>query len=470
MDLPSRFAVVILAFAPVFRQQRTWRHAERLLIGAILAPGKRTVTGLLRIVGLSRARRFVNYHRVLGRAVWDARAASHLLLELLIAAFVPVGPVVLGIDDTIERRRGQRISAEGIYRDPVRSSKGPFVKASGLRWLSLTLLAPVPWAGRVWALPFLTALAPSERCCRERGRRHKKLTDWARRMGLQARRWLPGREVVLLGDSSFAALDLLAALARRQGLACTTRLRLDAASYGPAPPRRPGTVGRPRTKGARLPNLSAVLADAGTRWVRVVVPGWYGEGERTVEVCSATAAWRHAGLPVVPIRWVLLRDPHSAPVRPAGAAVHRSGARPAADRALVRPALAGGGHLPGGPGSSRPRDTAAVVGSGDRPYHAVPARAVLDRDPARRAPGPPCTRGRVDGCLVPQAAPDVHRHPRRRPTAVLVRAGFAAIVALARPDETPARGPDRYGPRPLPRRLMAKVQLRAPCLVERSAG
>jgi hypothetical protein len=301
--------VVILAFAPVFRQQRTWRHAERLLIGAILAPGKRTVTGLLRIVGLSRARRFVNYHRVLSRAVWDARAASHLLLELLIAAFVPVGPAVLGIDDTIERRRGQRISAKGIYRDPVRSSKGHFVKASGLRWLSLTLLAPVPWAGRVWALPFLTALAPSERCCRERGRRHKKLTDWARQMGLQARRWLPGREVVLLGDSSFAALDLLAALARRQGLVCTTRLRLDAALYEPAPPRRPGTVGRPRTKGARLPNLSAILADAGTRWVRVVVPGWYGEGERTVEVCSAAAVWRHAGLPVVPIRWVLLRDP-----------------------------------------------------------------------------------------------------------------------------------------------------------------
>ena len=308
MDLPARFATVIPTFAPVFLQQRTWRHAERLLIGAILAPGKRTVTSLLRIVGLNRERRFVNYHRVLSRAAWNARAASRLLLELLIAAFVPVGPVVLGIDDTIERRRGQRISAKGIYRDPVRSSKGHFVKASGLRWLSLMLLAPIPWAGRVWALPFLTALAPSERYCRERGRQHKKLTDWARQMGLQARRWLPGREVVLLGDSSFAALDLLAALAHH-GLVCVARLRLDAALYEPAPPRQPGTVGRPRTKGARLPNLADLLAAGDTRWVRVTVPGWYGEGERTVEVCSATAVWCHAGLPVVPIRWVLLRDP-----------------------------------------------------------------------------------------------------------------------------------------------------------------
>src|SRR4051794_22610220 len=308
MHLPARFAAVILTFIPVFRQQRTWRHAELLLIAAILAPGRRTIASLLRIAGLSRERRFTTYPRVLNRVSWEARTAARLLLSLLVAAFAPAGPVVLGIDDTIERRRGRRISAKGIYRDPVRSSRGHFVKASGLRWLSLMLLAPIPWAGRVWALPFLAALAPSERYCRERGRRHKKLTTWARQMALQAHRWLPGREVVLLGDSSFAALDLLAGLARR-GLVCVTRLRLDAALYEPAPPRRPGTVGRPRTKGARLPNLSAVLADAGTRWAEVTVPGWYGGGDRTVEVCSATAVWRHAGLPVVPIRWVLLRDP-----------------------------------------------------------------------------------------------------------------------------------------------------------------
>ena len=185
--LPSRFAAVILAFAPLFFQ-RSWWHAEVLLIGAILALGKRTVTSLLRIMGLAHERRFVNYHCVLNRAEWSARAASRVLLGLLLDVFVPTGPVVLGIDDTIERRRGKCIAAKGIYRDPVRSSHGHFVKASGLRWLSLMLLAPIPWAGRVWALPFLTALAPSERHCQERGRQHKKLTDWARQLVLQARR------------------------------------------------------------------------------------------------------------------------------------------------------------------------------------------------------------------------------------------------------------------------------------------
>ena len=256
MHLPARFAAVILAFTPVFLQQRTWRRAELLLIGAILAPGKRTVTSLLRIVGLSRERRFTNYHRILNRAVWPPRVAARLLLGLLVDAFAPNGPVLLGIDDTIERRRGKRIAAN----------------------------------------------------CREHGRRHKKLTDRARQMALQARRWLPGREIVLLGDSSFAALELLVTLARH-GLIGITRLRLDAALYKPAPPRRPGTVGRPRTKGARLPNLSEVLVNEATCWRRVVVPAWYGERDRVVEISSATAVWRHAGLPVLPIRWVLLRDP-----------------------------------------------------------------------------------------------------------------------------------------------------------------
>jgi hypothetical protein len=307
LTLPARFAAAILCFAPLFFQ-RSWRHAEVLLVGAILVPSRRTVSSILRVAGLSRERRFVNYHRVLNRAAWSGRAAAKVLLGLLLDTFVPAGPVLLGLDDTIERRRGKRISAKGIYRDPVRSSHGHFVKASGLRWLSLMLLVPISWAERVWALPFLTVLAPSERYCRERGLRHKKLTDWGRQLVLQARRWMPERQLVLVTDSGFSALEFLAALLRQE-ITCVTRLRLDAALYRPAPPRHPGTIGRPRTKGERLPTLAAVLTNETTRWQRLTVPGWYGEGDRVVEICSDTAVWCHAGLPVVPIRWVLLRDP-----------------------------------------------------------------------------------------------------------------------------------------------------------------
>ena len=244
LQLPSRFATVILTFAPLFCQ-RSWRHAEVLLLGAILAPGTRTVTRLLRITGLAQERHCVNYHRVLNRAEWSPRAGGDIRLRLLLAAVVPHGPVVLGLDATIERRCGARIAAKGIDRDPVRSSHGHFVKASGLRWLSLMLLAPIPWAGRVWALPFLTALAPSERYHQTRGRRHKKLTNWGRQLGWQARRWLPGRAMVLVTDSSFAVIEFLAALGR-YNITCVTRLRLDAALYAPAPPRHQGTAAQDR--------------------------------------------------------------------------------------------------------------------------------------------------------------------------------------------------------------------------------
>jgi hypothetical protein len=306
-SLTILFTSLLRTFAPLF-SDRVWRHAQVLLVGAILAPGQRTVTSCLRILGLSRERRFVNYHRVLSRARWRGREASRLLLGLLVTRFAPAGPIILGIDDTIERRRGKRIQAKGIYRDPVRSSHSHFVKASGLRWVSLMLLAPVPWAARTWALPFLTCLAPSERYAQKHRKRHKPVLVWARQMIFQTQRWFPNRELVVVGDSAFSALHWLHALVR-QRILVITRLRLDAALYEPAPFRPPGTNGRPRKKGKRLSTLRQVLANKTTRWQRLTVPGWYGESERVIEVCSRTAVWYHTGLPPVPIRWVLIRDP-----------------------------------------------------------------------------------------------------------------------------------------------------------------
>ncbi len=309
LTLPTEYITILEAFACVF-SKRIWLHAQVLLMGAILAPGQRTVTAILRIMGLSAEKHFQNYHRVLNRAVWSSREASRLLLGLLVAAFAAWGPVVMGLDDTIERRRGAKIKAKGIYRDPVRSSHSHFVKASGLRWLSLMLLAPIPWAKRVWALPFLTVLAPSERYYQERKRAHKKLTDWARQVLLQVRRWLPGRKLVVVMDASFAAIDFLWQVAKLANpITLIARFRLDAALYAPAPQRKPGQTGRPRKKGKRLPTLEQALKDNQTRWKKVVIPDWYGKGRREVEIASNTAVWFHNGMPPLPIRWVLIRDP-----------------------------------------------------------------------------------------------------------------------------------------------------------------
>lgn len=307
--LPSAFAPLILSFASLF-VQRTWRHVQVLLIGAILAPCRRTVCSALRAMGLSGERHFQNYHRVLNRAKWNSRQASRILFRLLITAFASGGPVVLGVDDTIERRRGAKIKAKGIYRDPVRSSHSHFVRASGLRWISLMLLVPIPWAGRIWALPFLTALAPSQRYCEKHRRRHKTLIVWARQLLLQARRWLPQRQLVMVGDGAFAVLELLARLVRGSAsFICVTRLRLDAALYQPAPKRKPGASGRPRLKGRRLPSLKQVLANPRTCWQRLRVSNWYGQGPRVVQIASGTAVWYRGGSPPLAIRWLLLRDP-----------------------------------------------------------------------------------------------------------------------------------------------------------------
>jgi hypothetical protein len=310
LTLPAEYITILASFASVF-SKRVWKKAQILLLGAILAPGQRTVTAALRIMGLSKEKHFTNYHRVLNRAVWSSRELSRRLLAKLVTTFVGTGPVVLGMDDTIERRRGAKIKAKGIYRDPVRSSHSHFVKASGLRWLSVMLLAPIPWAQRVWALPFLTVLAPSERYYEEHVRGHKKLTDWGRQALLQVRRWLPGRKLVVVMDASFAAIDFLSQVAHfAQSISLIARFRLDAALYAPPPQRTSKTMGRPRKKGKRLPTLEKVLENSRTHWQKVVVLDWYGQGKRQVEITSATAVWFHSGMQPLPIRWVLIRDPN----------------------------------------------------------------------------------------------------------------------------------------------------------------
>ena len=300
--LPPALATVMVAFQPLF-DHRVYTRAVVLVVGALLAVRSRTVTAALRVTGCD-AEGFSAYHRVLSRARWSCLAAARILLGLVVERFVPEGPVVVGLDDTIERRWGAKISARGIYRDPVRSSLGFFVKVSGLRWLSLSVLAPVALAGRVWALPVLTVLCPSARFYDRLGRTPLKLAERARQAVLLLARWLPERRVVVVADSGFSVVALLAAV--RERVTVVTRLRLDAALYGPVPPRT-GKPGRPRKRGARRPPLTAQMAAAA--WTPLVVSRWYGQRERTVEIATGTGLWYRAGVPGVWLRWIVVRDP-----------------------------------------------------------------------------------------------------------------------------------------------------------------
>ena len=253
------------------------------------------------------------------------------------AAFVPSGEIVIGLDETIERRWGRQIKARGIYRDAVRSSRARTVKCSGLRWLSVMVLAEVPFARRIWALPFLTRLCPSERFDEKRGRNHLSLAERAARSLLLIKQWLPTRHIVAVGDSSFAVLDLLHKV--RNKVTMVTRLRLDAALYEPAPERTKETMGRPRKKGRRLPTLTAIADSGHTIWRRLKVSQWYGEGEREIEIVSNTCVWFHIGRGSRP-------DPLCDNQRPVGEiqntslALNGSGSGAGADSAVVCQAMA----------------------------------------------------------------------------------------------------------------------------------
>jgi len=218
---------------------------------------------------------------------------------------------VLGWDDTLARRRGATIQAQGIDRDPVRASHRAVVNASGLRWVRLRRLGPMTWATRVGALPCLTGRAPCERSQQERGQRHQKLTDWARHRRLVGRRWVPERPLVLVTDRRVAVRTRWWRLRQWPTPSCgVTRVRLEAARYAPAPPRPPRPTGRPRLQGQRVPPVVHVRHETPTGWRTVTGRGGSGEPARVVESTAATAVWSHAGMPPLPIRWGLVRDPH----------------------------------------------------------------------------------------------------------------------------------------------------------------
>jgi hypothetical protein len=250
-------------------------------------------------------RHFTNDHRVLNRAIWSARQGSRILLGLLITLLVsPGATIVLGADDTVERRAGRQIRAKGCYRDAVRSSKKHVIRCFGLKWVSMMLLVPVPWSRRVWALPFLTALCWPQQ---KRGtRRHKTSVDWVRQMMKQVRRWLPGRRLVLVVDGGFAAVSLALACVKSQ-VTIVSRLRWDAALYHPPGPQPLGKRGPKPLKGKRQRSLQGWAERADTPWETVEVD-WYRGERKQLWVFSRTALWYTPRLPPVAIRYVLVAD------------------------------------------------------------------------------------------------------------------------------------------------------------------
>ena len=330
---PAELLSLIVAFQPLFTKP-VWEYAQVLLLGALLARGKRTVTACLRVVGLSEEKAFQNYHRVLNRARWSAWQASRILLGLLLLLLPAGSVVVIGADDTIERRRGPQIKGVGCYRDPVRSSQQYVVKCFGLKWLALLFLVKLPWSSRVWALPFLTVLCRAQqdgqtakvwhtRRRRKKKKRptkapvvldkatprqHKTAIDLLIILVRQVHRWLPERLVVLVVDGGYAAVKLALVCAQTPNLALVTRLRWDASLYHLPAPRAAGQRGPTPGKGARQRSLKQWAARRDTPWEETTV-AWYGGQKKKLLLFSRTALWYTPGEAPVAIRYVMTRDP-----------------------------------------------------------------------------------------------------------------------------------------------------------------
>jgi hypothetical protein len=308
MSLPPEILTLWAHFAPLFSQPVAAR-AQILLVGTLLATGPRTVTAALRIMGLRHETHFTNYHRVLNRASWSPLMASRILLGLIVRFLIPKDwPIVLGADDTVERRGGRQIKARGCYRDAVRSSRKMVVKCFGLKWVSIMVLVKLPWSQQVHALPVLTALCWPEGTSKRAT--HKTSIDCVRQMVVQVRRRFPDRRIVLVLDGGYAAVKLAHAC-RRQRVTLICRLRLDAGLYDPPPEPIAGKRGPKPKKGPRQLKLSERAQREDTPWEDHEVE-WYGGQRKALRLFSGTGLWYTPGQDPVAIRFVLVCDPERA--------------------------------------------------------------------------------------------------------------------------------------------------------------
>ena len=313
LHLPPEFQSVMSVFSSAF-SARVWTKAQILLLGAICCPGSRTVCNLLRSVGLSYEKRFHKYHRFLSKDKWSALRLSQVLLKALVDTFMAAEwPLVFGIDETIERRWGAKITKRAIYRDAVRSSASHFVKCSGLRWMSLMLLAPLPWLKKgCWALPILSSLCPSEGYWQNRSqpRSHKSLMNWAAQHLLWLARYtrVLNRPVYLVGDGNYATYELMGK-AIDVGIGLISRMRMDARLFHFPPPVTKGKRGPKPKIGKRILDMTRRLDDQRIKWTSVVFDQWYGKTDKVMLVTSGEAIWSRHSHQKVPLRWVLIKDP-----------------------------------------------------------------------------------------------------------------------------------------------------------------
>jgi hypothetical protein len=304
LSLPSAARPLLMSFSAAFTKP-TFRRVLLLMAGAILTLGDRTVTGMLRALRGVAPGDASAYHRVFSRASWSLWPLAKLLAGAVLALVPSTEPVLVAMDDTTAQHRGKCVYGKGCHHDAVRSARKHIVFRWGHRWIVLAISVRLPFSGRRWALPVLTALYRPEALDQREGRRHKTAPELARQLMAALIHWFPERKFIFLGDGGYACHQLARFCHRhRRHATLISRFRGDACLYAPTP-RRGKRTGRPRIKGRKRASPQQVVAH---RVLTEATVQWYGGGTRRVRLASGTGLWYKSGKGVVAIRWVFVRD------------------------------------------------------------------------------------------------------------------------------------------------------------------
>lgn len=316
MHLPRSMITILAFFAPLFSRP-VFKNGAFLLAGHFLSSERRTLTNLLKRLGLHNEKKFTKYFYVIRKAKWSSFKASKVLFLLIIHRLLPKDhPIEINIDTHLNKRKGPKIKGLGRHRDATSSSKSQKVLAIGHNWLVATVRLHIFGSKYKWSLPFLSYLLtpeePLSSSCNAadlKGKpRHKKMTKATSQIILQIRRWLgPERKITIVADSAFACREICKVCIKHKVIFCT-QLRLDASLYDFPPIEERKRRGRPRVVGKRLPNLNEILKDKKQKWERVFVQ-WYSGKSKALDVLTGACLWYHNSAGGFPIRWVLTKDP-----------------------------------------------------------------------------------------------------------------------------------------------------------------
>lgn len=304
--VPKQFQPLLGNLVDTFRRPETARRVVFFFAAAILTVGDRTVSNILRLLGLIEKINPSTYHRLFSHRRWNSRPLAYAIAKFVLERSVPPGTVRVCGDETVDGHRGEKVYGKARHRDAVRSTHSHTVYRYGHKWIVLAVLVDLPYTNRPFALPILVALYRSKQCNTQEGRRHKTPAELMCGLLAVLMHWFPERKFDFAGDGTYGTHRMARfAYRHRKRLSLVSKFVPDARLFEPAPKRKNAKVGRPRIRGKALPKPAEVVAKK--KGKRLCVR-WYGGGWRNVQVVTSKGHWYKGGKGLVPLLWVYVRD------------------------------------------------------------------------------------------------------------------------------------------------------------------